>query len=147
MREEEKAPMKTILPYLHFLFNYEFQQSLYFKIFFHSVHFNFINLKPEKNSCKMPAYLDLHLRVSLQLHSSQFQAPLNPKNKRNQLLLSERNSKQRQTRCWSENQNKFCPMNQWFTFMLSKVELFPAVYFTGATCIASPDQSIIKGKI
>lgn len=44
--------MKTILPYFHFFFNYEFQQSPYFELFFHSVHFNFINLKLEKNSCK-----------------------------------------------------------------------------------------------
>lgn len=35
-----------------FFFNYEFQQSRYFELFFHSVHFNFINLKLEKNTCK-----------------------------------------------------------------------------------------------
>lgn len=65
-----------------------------FWFFPHSVHFNFINLKPEKNSCKRwyaghrnTWIFRSRFRVFL---CSQFQAPLSPKNKRNQLLLSQR---------------------------------------------------------
>lgn len=38
-------------------------------------------------------------------------------------------------------------MTQWLIFMLNEVELFLTLYFAGASCIVSPDQSIIRGKI
>lgn len=89
--------MKTTLPICIFysIMNSSNYPTLNFFFLFSTL--NFINLKPEQSSCKKWCaghrnaciFRSTFKSISLQLHSSQFQAPLNPKNKRNQLLLSE----------------------------------------------------------
>lgn len=95
--------MKTTLPICIFysVMNSSNHPTLSFFFLFSTL--NFINPKPEKNSCKKWCaghrnaciFRSTFKSVSLQLHSSQFQAPLNPKNKRNPTFWA--NSKQRQT--------------------------------------------------
>lgn len=87
-------------------------------------------------------YLDLDLgcffAASFRLLSAQ-------KTKGTSSCFLRENSKQKQNHCWSENQNKLCPMNQGFTFMLNEREPFLAL-FIGASCIVSPYESIMKSK-
>lgn len=77
----------------------------------------------------IPEYLDLDLgcffAASFRLLSAQ-------KTKGTSSCFLRENSKQKQNHCWSENQNKLCPMNQGFTFMLNEREPFLALFIVQA---------------